>query len=221
MVVLVLVDVHAHLRSLSRADLALYPVGRLRDPTLGDARLESRHSAARLFNLGHHLASAALDLVGQPLEVVRTGERVRGARHPALEGDYLLGPQGERYRLLARQLVGLVIAHDMNRLGPSQDGAEALERRAHDIVKGLLCSECRAGVAREKAKPCRRGVRRPELLGGDRVPEPAGGAQLGHLLEQLQRCGEVKRQAWGEGVELEATADELLRVGDGVGHREA
>ena len=63
-------------------------------------------------------------------------------------------------------------------------------------------------------------VLRPEALLHDRRPHPARDAELGDLLEQLRPGGEEEGEASGEGVDIEATSDRGIDIGDRVGQRE-
>ena len=71
-----------------------------------------------------------------------------------------------------------------------------------------------------KRQTHRAGVRCPEPLAHDRGPHPAGGAELGDLLEQLRPGGEEEGQPAGEVVDVEPAGDGRLDVGDRVGQRE-
>ena len=217
---LVDVHVHAHLRPGALREVALRAVRRLGDPALREPLLDGGHRAAGRLDLGEDRAGRRLDVVGEPLDEERAGERVGGAGDAGLERDDLLRAQRERHRLLGRDLERLVVAHHVDRLRAAQHGAQALQRRAHDVVERLLRGERRAGVPREEPQAPRTRILRAEPFGRDPEPHAAGGAQLRHLLEQIERRGEVEGQPRRERVEVHPARDQRLRVRDGRRQRE-
>ena len=114
----------------------------------------------------------------------------------------------------------LVVAHDVDRLGAAEHGAEALDRRPDDVVERLLRGERGSGVPREEAQPTGARVLRPEAARRDPVPEAPRRAELRDFLEQVEGRREVERQPGRERVERHAPVDELRAVGDGRRHRE-
>ena len=85
-----------HLEGVRRAvDLLLHIVDCLRGPTEFIYGVE-------IFD------GASLDLVGERLSIVRTAERVNGARDTAFRGNYLLGTESELCGLLRGQRERLV-----------------------------------------------------------------------------------------------------------------
>ena len=108
----------------------------------------------------------------------------------------------------------------MQALGSAEDRGQRLDRGPDDVVVDRLGGQARPGGLDVEPAQQRLGVRRPEPLAHDRRPHPAGGPELGDLLEQLRPGREEEGQAPGEVVDVEAPLDGRLDVGDGVGQGE-
>ena len=201
-------------------DLALDAVGGLLDLALLEAALDGRERAAHRVDLVEVGRRGGLELVGQRLDEPGAGQRVRRLGDAGLVGDDLLGPEGEPGGLHRRQGERLVAGVGVQALGPAEDRGEGLERRPDDVVVDRLGGQRRAGGLDVEAAHHRLGVRRPEPLLHDPGPHPAGGPELGDLLEQLRPGGEEEREPRREVVDGQAAADGRLDVGDPVGQRE-
>ena len=108
----------------------------------------------------------------------------------------------------------------MQRLGSAEHTGERLDRRAHDVVERLLRGERHAGGLGVEAHQQRALVARPEGVAQLAGPDPARGAVLGDLLEEVDLRVEEERQPGGEVVDVEAARDRVLDVGEAVLERE-
>ena len=132
------VHVHAYLGAASVSDVPLGAVGRVGDPPLRNAALQSADRSPGVLDLSQHRLGPGLDLIGQILDKERAGQRVGRPGDPRLQRDYLLGAQRQRHRFLAGELEGLVVAHHVNRLSPAEHRAQALDGRPDHVVQRLL-----------------------------------------------------------------------------------
>ena len=84
------------------------------------------------------------------------------------------------------------------------------------------CWAVRVDAARLRVEAQHLGLRalRTEALGHDVSPHPPGGAELGHLLEDVVVAVEEEGQARSEVVHVEPLLDRRLHVGDPGGQRE-
>ena len=132
----------------------------------------------------------------------------------------MLGPQRDLGRPLAWQREHLVERVGVQRVGAAQHGGQRLDRCPHHVVVGLL---------RGQGHPGRLGVE-PQPLGpfGARAvgvaqppgPDPAGGPEIGDLLEEVDVGIEEERQARGERVHVEAAGQAEFHVAEPVRQRE-
>ena len=97
--------------------------------------------------------------------------------------------------MLGRQRERLVVAVRVERLRAAEHRREPLQRGAHEVVDRLLRREGRAAGLRVEAQHHRARVLRAEALLHDARPEPARGAELRDLLEEVAVAGEEERQA--------------------------
>ena len=67
--------------------------------------------------MGEHVGGTALHLVGHPLHVVRTAQRISHVGHTGLVGNHLLGTQRNTGRPLAGKCEGLIVAVGVEALG--------------------------------------------------------------------------------------------------------
>ena len=103
---------------------------------------------------------------------------------------------------------------------PASTGGQRLERRPDDVVVGLLRGERHAGGLGVKPQ-----LPRPRILGLEAVahhtrPDPAGGAVLRDLLEEVAVGVEEEGDARRERVHVEPGVDPVLHVLDPVAQRE-
>ena len=151
--------------------------------------------ATHLQDLVEDRVGLGLDLVGERLDVPRAAEGVGDVDDAGLLHDHLLRAQRDLGGLLAGQRQGLVEGVGVQRVGAAEHGGERLDAGAHDVVVGLL---------RGQRDPCRLGVEpHPLRLLGLRAvdvahparPDPAGGAELRDLLEEVEVAVEEEAQA--------------------------
>ena len=109
-----------------------------------------------------------------------------------------------RAERLGGQPERLVERVGVQRLGAAADRGERLDRDAHDVVLGLLRGERRAGGLGVEAQPQRALVARRVALAHQLGPQPAGGAELRHLLEEVVVGVEEEREPRREVVDREA-----------------
>ena len=185
--------------------------GRLLDLVLDERDGVDR--AAELVDALDQLPRAALDLGGQRLDVVGAGERVDGVGGARLVGDDLLRAQRDLGGALGGQRERLVVAVGVQRLGAAADRGEGLQRDAHDVVLRLLGGQRDAAGLRVEAQHHRLRVLRAEALLHRVRPHVAGGAELGHLLEDVVVAVEEEGQAGREVVDLQAGVERRLHVG--------
>ena len=143
-------------------------------------------------------ASASISF-GQLLHEVGAAQRVGRVHHPGLVGDDLLRAQRDGDRLLGGQGQRLVQRVGVQRLRAAQHRGQRLQRRAHDVVVGLLRGQAHArGLGVEAQHPGARVLGAEALLHGAR-PDPARRPELGDLLEEVgvgvEEEGEARREA--------------------------
>jgi hypothetical protein len=103
----------------------------------------------------------------------------------------------------------------------SSHGRKRLERHAHDVVERLLRGERHAGGLSVHAQATRLVALRTEALAHQLGPQPASGAELRDLLEEVVVDVEEEREAMRELIDRQASArEQLAHVGDAVGERE-
>ena len=102
----------------------------------------------------------------------------------------------------------------------SQGGAHGLDAGAGHVVEGILLGEAPAGGLAVGTQGQRLGILRVELL-DDLGPQHAGGAHLGDLHEVVHAHapeeGETRREVVDAHARLDAGAEVLETVGQGVG----
>ena len=107
----------------------------------------------------------------------------------------------------------------MQRLRAAEHGGERLNRDPHDVVQRLLRGQRGAAGLGVEPQPARF-VARAEPLAHEPGPEPARGAELRDLLEQIGVAGEEERQPRREAVHVEAGGHRAPHVLHPVGERE-
>ncbi len=207
-------------RSARRGPAQLQLVGGLGDLALREALLDRRHHAAELVDLGEVRVGLALDLVGHRLDVVAAAERVDDARQPVSSAMICCVRSATRTASSRRQRERLVVGVGVQRLGAAEHAGHRLDRRAHDVVERLLGGQRHAGGLRVEAHQPRLRVLGAERLAHLARPDPAGGAVLGDLLEEVDLRVEEEAQARREVVDVQAALDGLLDVGQAVLERE-
>ena len=150
------------------------------------------------------VASAALDFVGQRLDEIRSAERVGRVRDAAFVRDDLLGAQREGGGGFGGQRPGFVERIGVQRLRAAQHGRQRLQRRAHDVVVGLLRGERTSRRLRVEPQRPRARILRAEALAHHALPDAPRGAVLGDLLEEIVVRVEEKRKPRREIVHLQS-----------------
>ena len=107
-----------------------------------------------------------------------------------------------RHRVLGRQRQRLVERVGVQRLRAAEHGGERLERRAHDVHLGLLGGQRHAGGLGVEAHQPRARVLRAVAVAQLARPDPAGGAVLRDLLEEVEVGVEEERQPRREVVDV-------------------
>jgi hypothetical protein len=167
------------------------------EPAVLDAAQDARgHRAvgAHVLDAGEDLLRLALDLVGERLDVPGAAERVGDVEHAGLLHDHLLGAQRDLGGLGAGQREHLVEGVGVQRLGAAEDGGQRLDRRPDDVVVRLLGGQRDAGGLGVEAQLLRLLRRRAVDVAQPAGPDPAGGAELGDLLEEVDVRVEEERQ---------------------------
>ena len=108
----------------------------------------------------------------------------------------------------------------MERLRAAQHGRQGLERDAGQVVERLLGRQRDAGGLGVEAHPGRALVLGAVALGHQLVPDPARGAELGDLLEEVAVAVEEERQARREVVDPQPALERRFDVRHPVGDRE-
>ena len=205
---------------LAGFDLALPIEGDVLDLSLDPLILDGLSHPAALVDLLEQLERLGLEVVGQALDVVRTGERVDRVGCAGLVGEDLLGPKRRPDRLLGREAERFVLPVGVEALGAPEYRGERLVGDADDVVFDLLGRQRRArGLGVEL-----------QLLGGrllgveaflhQLVPHPAGGPELRDLLQDVVMGVEEERELRREVVDVEAGLDRGLDVLEPVAERE-
>ena len=123
--------------------------------------------------------------------------------------------------MLGGQPQRLVHRVGVQRLGAAEHRGQGLQRRAHDVDLGLLRGQGRAGGLGVEAQAAQRRVVDAEALAHDTGPQPARGAELGDLFEEVGVAVEEERKR-GRRTPRSARprVERGLAVGDRVGQRE-
>ena len=122
--------------------------------------------------------------------------------------------------MLGRQGEGLVEGVRVEGLAASHDSRESLEGGSDDVHLGLLRRQRDAGGLRMEAHQPGARVLGPVTVAKLARPDPAGGAVLRDLLEEVDVGVEEEGEARSEVVHVEAALHRRLHVGEPVGERE-
>src|SRR5207249_5468942 len=112
---------------------------------------------------------------------------------PGVDGQALDAPQHERHRL---------------------------DRRPDDVVEGLLVAERRPARAGEPEETPGASVARAEALTHQPSPDPAAGAVLGDLFEEVHESADVPGDPRRELIDVQASVERAPAVLDRIGDRE-
>ena len=211
-----LVDAHDDPRP--GLDLLLVAVRRVLDLPLHEG--DRLHRAAEPVDLVDVGLRPVLDVAGEALHHVGPAQRVDGRRHPRLVREDLLGPERDAHRRLGGQGQRLVHRVGVQRLAAAQNGGQRLHGDAHDVVLRLLRGQRAARRLGVEPEHQRARIPGPEPLPHEARPQPARGAELRDLLEEIVVGVEEERELRRELVDLEPGVQRRLHVGDAVGQRE-
>ena len=103
---------------------------------------------------------------------------------------------------------------------PPRTAAKRLYRHAHDVVVGLLRGERDAGGLRVRAQHPALGILGAVTLAHQARPDPARGAELGDLLEEIVVHVPEEAEPRREVVDLHPALEAALDVAEAVGQRE-
>ena len=130
---------------LLRVHGALVGVGRVHDLALREPGLDRLDHAPQGVDAAEVVEAPALHFRRQLLDEVGTAERVDGVGYPRLVSDHLLRAERELDREVRRERQRLVERVGVERVRAAEDAGERLDRRAHDVVVGLLGGQRAAG----------------------------------------------------------------------------
>ncbi len=134
-----------------------------------------------------------LGLLGEGLGEEAPAQGIDCVGDAGLVGDDLLGAQGQAGGLLAGQGQRLVHGVGVEGLGAAHHRRQGLDGGADQVRLRLLGYEGDAGGLGVEAKPPGARVLGPEALPHLAGPDAAGGAELGHLLEEVVVAVEEER----------------------------
>ena len=187
----------------------------------GIALLHRVDHPAELVDAAEVVVGLRLELVGERLDEVR---RRRAGRRSTRRPDSWATICCVRSAMRTASSVGqgerLVVGVRVQRLRAAEHAGERLDRRADDVVQRLLRGERHARRLHVGAHEQRALVLRAVRVAHLARPDPAGGAQLRDLLEEVDLRVEEEGQPRGERVDVEAALDRLLDVGEAVLERE-
>src|ERR1044072_9655730 len=108
----------------------------------------------------------------------------------------------------------------MQRLAAAENGGQGLERGTHDVDLGLLRGEGDTRGLRVETQEPRARVLRPVALAQLLGPDPARGAILRDLFEEVDVRVEEEGKPGSEVVDVEPALDAGLELGEPAGERE-
>src|SRR5213593_401694 len=119
-------------------------VGTLLDPSMDEPRLDSLPRSSKSSHILHQPGRAILDGSRQLFEVEASSQGIDCPSDAGLVGDYLLGPERDPNRLLGGKTQGFVARVRVERLGPSENRRQGLDRNPSHVIVRLLSSQCLA-----------------------------------------------------------------------------
>src|SRR5581483_8663200 len=131
-------------------------------------------------------------------------ERIDGIRYAGLVGDDLLRSQRNRCGEFRGKRPSLIERIGVQRLRSAKNRGERLQRRAHDVVIGLLRRKRAASRLRVEAERPGTRVLRAVALNHSLVPNAARGAALRNLLEEVAMRVEEEGKLRHEFVHVQA-----------------
>ena len=197
-----------------------FAIGRFRNLSLNETGLQRPQHAADVFDLADEHLRPPFDLGGQRLDVVRARQRINRVRRTALRRDDLLGAQRQQGRFVCWQCQGLILRVGVQRLRAAEDGRQGLESHPHHVVDRLLRRERRARSLGMESQHPRPRIGGAKALAHDPGPQPSGGAELRHFLQQIHLRRKEKRHPRGKTVDAQTRRDGRPQVRDPVGQCE-
>ena len=215
----VLVHPNDHVFATVHSGLA--PGRRLLDSQLRHSRHDRfRHSPKR-FDFGDQLVGRGVDARRQRLHEVRPRPRIDDRWNSRLLLEDQLGIPSHSGRHVRGQAHRFVVAVGMQRLRTAEDGGHGFDRRAHNVVHGVLLGEARTGGLAMGPQHHRARILRAKFVPHAFRPDPAGRPHLGHFEVEIHADAPEKRQPPGELVDVEALrkrgADIVHAIGNGEG----
>ena len=125
------------------------------------------------------------DLVSQRFNGFAAAHRIGGIGNARFVGDDLLGAQRQAGGFLGGKRQRLVARVRVQALRPAQHRCHSLYGRAHDVDIGLLGGEGGAGSLDVEAEHAWSGVLGAEAIAHQVRVEPASGAELRDLLQEI------------------------------------
>src|SRR5258708_7416176 len=190
----------------------------LRDPTLDIALLDRFDDSAIRIDLMHYPEDSLLHFVGEVLDVMAATQRIDGPRDPALMRDDLLRAQCDLRAFFGRDLKCLIEGSSEDRLRTAHHRRHRFDRDAHDVVVRLGGGQRRAPADHAETEQAALRVGAVTLFHQAR-PNPPGSAKFADLFEEIGMNIEEETEAARETIEIGASTDQLIDVGQAVGHR--
>ncbi len=162
------------------------------------------------------LLGVGLDPVRQLLDEPRTAQRIGHIGDPGLLHQHLLRTQRDLRGLLGGQREGLVQRVGVQRVGPAEHGREGLDGRTDDVVVRLLRGQRDTRGLCVEPQPLRLVRRGAVHLLHPAGPDPARGAELGDLLEEIEMRIEEEAQPRREDIDIEPARQPQLHIAEPV-----
>ena len=189
------------------------------DPELRPAAFDRLGHAPHRLDLLDDRPRRVGHVLGQLFHEVGAGPRVDHAADVGFFLNHQLRVAGDAGGEVRRQRDRLVERVRMQRLRAAEHRGHGLDRRAHDVVVGILLGERPARRLAVRAQHHRLLMLRRELL-HDPPPQQARRAQLGDLQIEIHADGEEERQPAGELVDIQAGRQRRAHVFLAVGERQ-
>jgi hypothetical protein len=214
--------IHADRNLLVGFNGALVLVTGLGNFFLRISALDGFDHAAHLVEFFEVIEGAVFHVEGLLLDEVASAEWIDGLGNARLEGDDLLGAQGDARGFFGGQGECFVVGVGVQRLRSAEDGGQCLQGDARDVVHRLLRGQRDAGGLGVEAHQAGAIVLRAEAVFHQAIPDLAGGAVLGDLFEEIVVRVEEEAEARAEIVDVESAAARPFDVFDAVvdGERE-
>src|SRR5688500_7535301 len=146
---------------------------------LRETGLNGFDHAAEIVYLVEVVETSVDHLLRQRFDVPAAAERVDRVYHAGFFGDDLLGPQGDKSRIVGWQREGLVVGISVKRLRAAENAGECLDGNARNVIQRLLDRERYAGSLRVKTHLHRPRILCPETLLHRLCPHDTSGTVFG------------------------------------------